>query len=165
MTFRLARSDDVEDVLGPGADIGRHTHGPDNEELYVIVSGKGFMVLDGEEFEVGPGDVILNRPGGTHGLKNIADAKWRKRRGIGRRSLSSTSSATTRRTAAAISASNCSSPRSAGQGRAGHAEVISTRWFKKGEVLAMIQRNEIVDGLSPTPLLLVLLRDALANAR
>ena len=29
----------------------------------------------------------------------------------------------------------------------------------------MIQRNEIVDGLSPTPLLLVLLRDALANAR
>ena len=106
----------VEDVLGPGADIGRHTHGPDNEELYVIVSGKGFMVLDGEEFEVGPGDVILNRPGGTHGLKNIADAKWRKRRGIGRRSLS-------------------------------------------------IQRNEIVDGLSPTPLLLVLLRDALANAR
>ena len=38
-------------------------------------------------------------------------------------------------------------------------EVISTRWFKKEEVLAMIQRNEIVDGLSLTPLLLVLLRD------
>src|SRR3989440_6892256 len=53
-------------VLGPGADIGRHTHGLDNEELYVIVSGRGLMVLDGEEFEVGPGDRILDRPGGTH---------------------------------------------------------------------------------------------------
>ena len=38
-------------------------------------------------------------------------------------------------------------------------EVISTRWFKKDEVLAMIARNQIVDGLSLTPLLLVLLRD------
>jgi 8-oxo-dGTP pyrophosphatase MutT (NUDIX family) len=43
-------------------------------------------------------------------------------------------------------------------------EVISTRWFHKADVLAMIQRNEIVDGLSLTPLLLVLLRDALAGA-
>lgn len=38
-------------------------------------------------------------------------------------------------------------------------EVISTRWFKKKEVLAMIQQNGIVDGLSLTPLLLLLLRD------
>lgn len=37
-------------------------------------------------------------------------------------------------------------------------EVISTRWFKKSEVLEMVRRNEIVDGLSLTPLLLVLLR-------
>jgi ADP-ribose pyrophosphatase len=44
-------------------------------------------------------------------------------------------------------------------------EVITTRWFHKAEVLAMIQRNEIVDGLSLTPLLLVLLRDALAGAK
>jgi mannose-6-phosphate isomerase-like protein (cupin superfamily) len=58
-------------VLGPGADIGRHTHEADNEELYVIVSGKGWMTLDEREFEVGPGDVVLNRPGGTHALKNI----------------------------------------------------------------------------------------------
>jgi len=38
-------------------------------------------------------------------------------------------------------------------------EVISARWFSKAEVLAMIGRNEIVDGLSLTPLLLVLLED------
>jgi 8-oxo-dGTP pyrophosphatase MutT (NUDIX family) len=44
-------------------------------------------------------------------------------------------------------------------------EVISTRWFKKTELLAMIERNEIVDGLSLTPLLLVLLREALVSAK
>jgi len=64
-------------VLTPGADIGCHTHEEDNEELYVVVSGKGLMTLDGEEFEVGPGHVILNRPGGTHGLKNIGDEELR----------------------------------------------------------------------------------------
>lgn len=64
-------------VLAPGADIGLHTHERDNEEMYVIVSGRGVMSLDGEEFEVGPGDVILNRPGGTHGLRNTGDAELR----------------------------------------------------------------------------------------
>jgi mannose-6-phosphate isomerase-like protein (cupin superfamily) len=60
-------------VLGPGADIGSHTHATDNEELYVVISGKGWMALDGQEFEVGPGDVIVNRPGGTHGLRNTGE--------------------------------------------------------------------------------------------
>jgi ADP-ribose pyrophosphatase len=39
-------------------------------------------------------------------------------------------------------------------------EVISTRWFAKRELAAMIARNQIVDGLSLTPLLAVLLEDA-----
>jgi mannose-6-phosphate isomerase-like protein (cupin superfamily) len=64
-------------VLGPGADIGSHTHGVDNEELYIVVAGRGLMTLDGDEFEVGPGHVILNRPGGTHGLRNIGDEELR----------------------------------------------------------------------------------------
>lgn len=64
-------------VLPPGADIGRHTHATDNEELYVIVSGHGRMLLDGEEFDVGPGDVVLNRPGGTHALRNTSDQELR----------------------------------------------------------------------------------------
>jgi len=38
-------------------------------------------------------------------------------------------------------------------------EVIGTRWFKTDELLEMIRRNQIVDGLSLTPILLVLLRD------
>jgi mannose-6-phosphate isomerase-like protein (cupin superfamily) len=64
-------------VVPPGADIGRHTHTPDNEEIYVVISGRGLMYLDGEEFEVGPGHVIVNRPGGTHALKNLGDTDLR----------------------------------------------------------------------------------------
>jgi quercetin dioxygenase-like cupin family protein len=31
------------------------------------------MCLEEKEFEVEPGHVIVNRPGGTHGLRNISD--------------------------------------------------------------------------------------------
>jgi len=64
-------------VLAPGADIGPHTHADDNEELYVVVEGRGLMSLDGQEFEVEPGDVILNRPGGSHGLRNTGEQELR----------------------------------------------------------------------------------------
>lgn len=64
-------------VLAPGADIGFHTHADDNEELYVVVEGRGLMSLDGDRFEVQPGDVILNRAGGSHGLKNIGGSELR----------------------------------------------------------------------------------------
>ena len=64
-------------VLPAGTDIGPHTHTQDNEEIYVILSGTGRMTLDEEEFDVGPGDVVLNRPGGTHGLRNTSDQEMR----------------------------------------------------------------------------------------
>jgi mannose-6-phosphate isomerase-like protein (cupin superfamily) len=63
-------------VLPPGASIGRHTHGRD-EELYLVLEGSGTMHLDGREFRVGPGTVILNRAGGTHALRNDSDAPIR----------------------------------------------------------------------------------------
>jgi mannose-6-phosphate isomerase-like protein (cupin superfamily) len=62
-------------VVPRGADIGVHTHETDNHELYVVIEGRGRMHLDGEEFEVGPGDVIMNRPGGTHGLRNLGEGE------------------------------------------------------------------------------------------
>ena len=64
-------------VIPPGATIGAHTHTMDNEELYIVVSGTGVMMLDGEEFPVGPGHVVINRPGGTHGLRNTGAANMR----------------------------------------------------------------------------------------
>jgi ADP-ribose pyrophosphatase len=39
-------------------------------------------------------------------------------------------------------------------------EVISAEWFHRDEVLAMIRKNGLVDNLSLSPLLLVLLEDA-----
>jgi mannose-6-phosphate isomerase-like protein (cupin superfamily) len=56
-------------VVPPGGTIGEHTHGAD-EETYVIVHGSGTMTVDGTSLVVGPGDVVVNRAGGTHGLRN-----------------------------------------------------------------------------------------------
>jgi len=56
-------------VLPPGASIGRHTHG-DNEELYLVLEGQGTMHLEGREFPVRAGHVVVNPRGGTHGLVN-----------------------------------------------------------------------------------------------
>ena len=74
------RGDDLESalkfitysVLPPGTSIGIHTHGRD-EEVYCILEGKGTMHLDGENRPVEKGDIILNRPRGTHGLENTGE--------------------------------------------------------------------------------------------
>jgi mannose-6-phosphate isomerase-like protein (cupin superfamily) len=61
-----------DDILKPGVSVGIHDHRQD-EEYYYIISGKGIMILDGEEFEVGPGDIAAVYPGGSHGLRNHSD--------------------------------------------------------------------------------------------
>lgn len=63
-------------VLPPGVSIGRHRHGRD-EELYLVLEGRGTMTRDGESFDVGPGSVIVNRAGGEHGLVNDSDGDLR----------------------------------------------------------------------------------------
>ena len=63
-------------VVPPGCSIGEHRHG-DDEETYVIVDGSATMVVDGSEIQVGPGDVIVNRVGGTHGLRNTGESPLR----------------------------------------------------------------------------------------
>lgn len=57
--------------LPPGTSIGYHTHGND-EEVYVILEGRGTMTIDGEAHDVRAGDVILNKPYGSHGLENTS---------------------------------------------------------------------------------------------
>ena len=57
-------------IVPPGSAVGSHTHGENDEELYIIIEGNGSMTVDGTDVDVGPGDVIVNRPGGTHGLVN-----------------------------------------------------------------------------------------------
>lgn len=56
-------------VVPPGASIGQHRHGA-NEELYLVLAGEGVMRVDGQEIRVRPGHVVVNRPGGRHGLVN-----------------------------------------------------------------------------------------------
>jgi mannose-6-phosphate isomerase-like protein (cupin superfamily) len=43
-------------ILPPGASIGLHTHGVEDEEIYIIISGRGRMVVDNDTFTVGAGD-------------------------------------------------------------------------------------------------------------
>ncbi len=65
-----------DDILKPGVSVGIHEHTGD-EEYYYIIDGSGIMTLDGEEYEVGPGDLTAVYPGGTHGLKNHTEGDLR----------------------------------------------------------------------------------------
>ena len=57
-------------VVPPGGSIGDHRHAAGEEELYLVLAGSAVMRLDGEEVRVGPGDLVRNRPGGVHSLRN-----------------------------------------------------------------------------------------------
>lgn len=61
-----------DNCLEPGASIGEHRHEKD-EEIYVILTGRGRMRVDGVERNVGPGDVCLTRSGHSHDLTNGAE--------------------------------------------------------------------------------------------
>lgn len=59
-------------VMPPNSSMGLHEHGQD-EEMYIILSGEGLMTIEDKQHRVEKGDMILNRPGGTHGLLNDSD--------------------------------------------------------------------------------------------
>ena len=59
-------------VLEPGSSIGEHLH-PDTEELWLILEGRGTVVMDGLRSPVGPGDLLLTKAGHSHGLNNSLD--------------------------------------------------------------------------------------------
>lgn len=55
-----------------GGISGEHTH-TRTEEVYLILSGHGEILLDGQAHPVGPGQVVLTGLGTTHGLLNTGD--------------------------------------------------------------------------------------------
>lgn len=59
-------------VMPPKTTIGYHQH-VGSEEVYVILSGSGKMMLNGTEKRVSVNDVILARNGDWHGLENDTD--------------------------------------------------------------------------------------------
>jgi len=59
----------AELILAPGASIGAHDH-IDEDEIYIIQKGQGFMTDGEKEFTVGTGDAILTGQGTSHSIKN-----------------------------------------------------------------------------------------------
>ena len=49
-----------------------HGH-PDNEQVYVIVRGRGVMQIGDEMKEVGEGTLVFIPPGAGHAIKNTSD--------------------------------------------------------------------------------------------
>ncbi len=58
--------------LAPGSTIGYHQHA-ENEEIYAVLEGRGVIRVNDQVREVKAGDVILNKPGWSHGLENYSD--------------------------------------------------------------------------------------------
>jgi mannose-6-phosphate isomerase-like protein (cupin superfamily) len=54
----------------PGSQQNLHAH-PDEEQVYVIVAGRGLMHVADEEREVGPGTMILVPKGASHAIRNV----------------------------------------------------------------------------------------------
>ena len=59
-------------VIPPGSAIGFHKH-DNNEEMYIVLKGRGLMKIENEEVVVKEGDMILNPVEGQHGLTNNSE--------------------------------------------------------------------------------------------
>lgn len=56
-----------------GVSIGSHKH-VESEEIYYLVSGRGILIYNDEEFDMLPGDVSLCNIGQSHGFTAIDDS-------------------------------------------------------------------------------------------
>ncbi len=56
----------------PGSMQAVHGH-PDNEQIYVIVRGRGVMQVGDEMEEVGKGTLVFIPPGAAHAIKNTGE--------------------------------------------------------------------------------------------
>lgn len=59
----------AEALLQPGQSTDEHYH-PETEEIYYILTGRGRMVIEDEERDVGPLDGIAIPPGSRHKMYN-----------------------------------------------------------------------------------------------
>jgi mannose-6-phosphate isomerase-like protein (cupin superfamily) len=57
---------------GPNSQQELHLH-PSAEQVYVIVRGRGDMIVGDERGSVGPGTMILIPPGTDHAIRNQSD--------------------------------------------------------------------------------------------
>lgn len=59
-------------TLPKGSSVGEHYH-IDNEEFYLVIKGKGEMVVDGDKYIMEPGFIGLIKNGKAHSMKNIGE--------------------------------------------------------------------------------------------
>ena len=52
--------------LKVGQEIPLHYH--DCNEYWIIISGRGICTTEGDEYEIGPGDLVLTKKGDEHSL-------------------------------------------------------------------------------------------------
>lgn len=57
-------------VIEPGASIGTHSHDQE-EEVYIVLRGRGRVTDAGTAVDIGPGDSVLTGNGASHSVENI----------------------------------------------------------------------------------------------
>jgi quercetin dioxygenase-like cupin family protein len=65
-----------EEITEPGGGPPLHRHN-EQVEVFHVREGRYRFHLDGDHFELGPGDCAVIKPGQTHAFKNIADTPGR----------------------------------------------------------------------------------------
>ena len=58
--------------LLPGEDIGQEAH-PYTTQFFRVEKGKGRAIIDGQEFPLNDGDVVVIPPGSEHNIINISN--------------------------------------------------------------------------------------------
>lgn len=59
-------------IIPKSSTVGEHIH-PNEDELYVVLSGKAIHTTEGEEYEIAQGDVVLTVAGQKHSIKPISE--------------------------------------------------------------------------------------------
>ncbi|RKP58298.1 cupin domain-containing protein [Cohnella endophytica] len=62
-------------IMAPGAKHTDHNHPTDYDELYLIMKGEGMVRLDGQEYDLSPGDVVFIPGGSNHAIANKSDTE------------------------------------------------------------------------------------------
>ena len=57
--------------LRPSEDIGMEVH-PENDQFFRFESGKGRVVIDGNEYDVADGDAVVVPAGAQHNIINVS---------------------------------------------------------------------------------------------
>ena len=67
----------IEDIIiSPRGEISCHSH-DFTDEIFYIISNSAVMIVNNEEFDVNPGDMIYVNKNENHGFRNENDKKFK----------------------------------------------------------------------------------------